>query len=51
LKDFFYYSQIRSNDEHTTKARKLDDKVPLKAIEEMMRAMGYYPTEKEIDNM
>ena len=29
LKDFFYYSQIRSKDEHTTKARKLDGKVPL----------------------
>mgnify|MGYP000915979297 CR=1 FL=1 len=51
LKDFFYYSQIRSKDEHTTKARKLDGKVPLEAIANMMRSMGYYPTQKEIDNM
>jgi hypothetical protein len=29
LKDFFYYSQIRSKDENTTKARKLDGKVNL----------------------
>jgi len=44
LKDFFYYSQIRSKDEHTTKARKLDGKVPLVAISDMMRSMGHYPT-------
>jgi WD40 repeat protein len=46
LKDFFYYSQIRSKDEHTTKARKLDGKVPLSAIANMMRSMGFYPTQK-----
>jgi WD40 repeat protein len=46
LKDFFYYSQIRSKDEHSTKARKLDGKVPLEAIPNMMRSMGYYPTLK-----
>ncbi len=51
LKDFFYYSQIRSKDEHTTKARKLDGKVPLSAIANMMRSMGFYPTQKEIENM
>lgn len=51
LKDFFYYSQIRSKDEHTTKARKLDGKVPLEAIANMMRSMGFYPTQKEIENM
>ncbi|EAS05799.2 WD-40 protein, putative (macronuclear) [Tetrahymena thermophila SB210] len=51
LKNFFYYSQIRSKDEHTTKARKLDGKVPLIAIPDMMRSMGYYPTNKEIENM
>jgi len=51
LKDFFYYSQILSKDEHTTKARKLDGKVPLSAIANMMRSMGFYPTQKEIENM
>lgn len=51
LKDFFYYSQIRSKDEHTTKARKLDGKVPLEAIADMMRSMGYFPTNQEIENM
>ena len=51
LKDFFYYSQIRSKDQHTTKARKLDGKVPLEAIANMMRSMGFYPTQKQIQNM
>jgi len=51
LKDFFYYSQIRSKDENTTKARKLEGKVPLDEIPNLMRALGYYPTEKEIENM
>lgn len=51
LKDFFYYSQIRSNNEDTTKARKLDDKVPLDELPDLMRALGYYPTNKEILNM
>jgi len=51
LKDFFYYSQIRAKDEHTTKARKLDGKVPLESISEMMRALGYYPSLQEIENM
>lgn len=29
----------------------LDGKVPLDRIAEMMRALGYYPTNKEIENM
>lgn len=51
LKDFFYYSQIRSKQENTTKARKLEGTVPLDEIPYLMRALGYYPTQKEIDNM
>jgi cilia- and flagella-associated protein 251 len=51
LKDFFYYSQIRSKKEDTTKARKLEGTVPLNEIPNLMRALGYYPTEKEIKNM
>jgi len=39
LKDFFYYSQIRSNKEDTTKARKLLGKVPLNELPDLMRAL------------
>lgn len=51
MKDFFYYSMIRSKDENTTKSRKLDNRVPLEELPNLMRAMGYYPTEQEVQNM
>ena len=51
MKDFFYYAMIRSKDENTTKTRKLDGTVPLEELPNLMRAMGYYPTEMEIQNM
>lgn len=46
MNDFFYYSIIRSKKENTTKTRKLEDKkVPVEELPNLMRAMGYYPTE------
>jgi len=51
MKDFFYYSMIRSMNESTTKTRKLDGTVPLEQLPNLMRAMGYYPTEQEVQNM
>ena len=51
MKDFFYYSMIRAKDENTTKTRKLDGTVPLEELPNLMRAMGHYPTEQEIENM
>lgn len=52
MNDFFYYSIIRSKKENTTKTRKLDDKkVPVEELPNLMRAMGYYPTEQEVKNI
>jgi cilia- and flagella-associated protein 251 len=51
MQDFFYYSMIRSKDENTTKTRKLDGNVPLEELPNLMRAMGYYPTNQEVQNM
>lgn len=42
---------IRSKDENTTKTRKLDGTVPLDELPNLMRAMGYYPTEHEVKQM
>ena len=42
---------IRSRDENTTKTRKLNGTVPLVELPNLMRAMGYYPTEMEVRNM
>ena len=51
MQDFFYYSMIRSKNENTTKTRVLDKTVPLSELPNLMRAMGYYPTEQEVSNM
>jgi Ca2+-binding EF-hand superfamily protein len=51
MKDFFYYAMIKSKTEDTTKTRKLDGKVPIDQLGNLMRAMGHYPTNKEIENM
>jgi len=51
MKDYFYYSQIRSQDENTTKARMLDGMIPVEEIPHLMCALGYFPTQLEITNM
>lgn len=51
MNDFFYYSMIRSKKENTTKTRKLEGQVPVDQLPYLMRAMGYYPTKQEIQNM
>ena len=48
MKDYFYYSQIRSQDENTTKARVLDGKIPVEEIPYLMCALGYFPTQLEV---
>ena len=42
---------IRSKKENTTKTRKLEGRVPVEQLPNLMRAMGYYPTQQEILNM
>ena len=42
---------IRSKKENTTKTRKLEGWVPVNQLPNLMRAMGYYPTQQEISNM
>jgi WD40 repeat protein/Ca2+-binding EF-hand superfamily protein len=51
MKDYFYYSQIRSQGEDTTKARVLDGMIPVDEIPHLMCALGYFPTQLEIKNM
>lgn len=42
---------IRSKKENTTRTRRLAGMVPVEEIKNLMRAMGYYPTEQEVKNM
>ena len=51
LKDFFYFAQINSNSDKPTKAKKLDGKIPYTEVPRMMKALGYYPTKQESQNM
>lgn len=51
LVDYFYYAQLRTQGEDTTEERKITGTVPLKEIPNLVRALGYYPTELECANM
>lgn len=51
LENFFYYSQIRRKEENITKAHKLDGKIPLQEIPNLITALGFYSTLLEITNI
>lgn len=51
LEDYFYYAQIRSQGVDTTDTRQVSTKVPLGQVPYLMRALGFYPTEQEVDDM
>lgn len=49
--DYFYYAQIRAQGEETTAKRKIVGMIPFQQVPDLMRALGYYPSDKEIQNM
>lgn len=49
--DFFYYTQIKSKDENTTKPRTLGDHVDRVYIHGLMAAMGFYPSQADLTYM
>ena len=49
--DFFYYAQIKSKDENTTKHRVLDQTVSINLIHGLLASLGYYPSNEEIANI
>jgi len=51
LEEFFYYSQIRNQGDDSMQQRQVSTHIPLAEIPFIMRALGYYPTEQEIDEM
>lgn len=44
--DYFYYSLLRTQGEDTTVERSSADNIPLSEVPNIMRALGYYPTEQ-----
>nr|CEL72034.1 TPA: hypothetical protein BN1205_054210 [Toxoplasma gondii VEG] len=51
MKDYFYYCQIRSEGERTTKSRKLDGTVPLTELANLLCAVGECPSHMDIQNL
>ena len=51
MRDYFYYAQLRAQGEDTTEARRITGKVPVTEIGNLLRAFGYYPSEREIDEI
>ena len=51
MEDYFYYALLRSQDVDTMETRETSTKVPLSQVPFVMRALGYYPTEQEVDDM
>ncbi|XP_026190887.1 cilia- and flagella-associated protein 251 [Cyclospora cayetanensis] len=50
-KEFFYYAQLRSQGEHTTRRRRLGEDVPIEEIPNLLCALGEAPTLLELGNV
>lgn len=51
IQDLFIFSQIRSQGEDTMSPRICGDRMPLSEVPNFMRAIGFYPTEYELQTL
>ncbi|KAM4808158.1 cilia- and flagella-associated protein 251 [Rhinophrynus dorsalis] len=51
LEDYFYYAQLRNQGIDSMETRQVSTHIPLKEVPFIMRALGFYPTEQEVENM
>ena len=51
ISDYFYYAQLRADGEDSAAPRNITGKVPLKEIPNIMRALGFYPSERQVMDM
>lgn len=49
--DYFYYAQLRSQGLSTTSARQISGLIPLHEVVNLMRALGYYPTQQQVEDI
>ncbi|PAA87973.1 hypothetical protein BOX15_Mlig030593g1, partial [Macrostomum lignano] len=51
LEDYFYYAQLRAQGIDSMETRWVSERIPIAEIPFVMRGLGFYPSEQEIDNM
>eukprot|EP00388_Colpodella_angusta_P014410 GDKJ01036055.1.p1 GENE.GDKJ01036055.1~~GDKJ01036055.1.p1 ORF type:complete len:1015 (-),score=215.92 GDKJ01036055.1:73-3117(-) len=51
MADFFCYAQVKAQGENTTVARALTDRVAVSMLPDLLCAMGYFPTQSEIERL
>ena len=49
--EYFYYAQIKHQGEDTMKPRRIGARVSLSEVPHILRGLGYYPTEREIEDL
>ncbi|XP_025018842.1 cilia- and flagella-associated protein 251 [Python bivittatus] len=51
LEDYFYYAQLCHQGINTMEPRKVSTHIPLEQVPFVMRAMGFYPSEEQVEDM
>eukprot|EP01105_Mastigella_eilhardi_P010888 TRINITY_DN251_c0_g1_i11.p1 TRINITY_DN251_c0_g1~~TRINITY_DN251_c0_g1_i11.p1 ORF type:complete len:1005 (+),score=248.37 TRINITY_DN251_c0_g1_i11:979-3993(+) len=51
IKNYFYYAQVLHGSEDSTDSHALTPLVPISQVANIVRAVGYYPTEREIEEL
>ncbi|XP_076127408.1 cilia- and flagella-associated protein 251 [Alosa pseudoharengus] len=51
MEDYFYYSQLRTQGIDSMQMRQVSTHIPLAEVPFVMRALGFYPTEQELEDM
>jgi hypothetical protein len=51
MEDFFYYAQLQTQGEDVTESRIIHRRVDMDQVPSAMRALGFYPSQKQIDDI
>lgn len=51
IEDYFYYAQLKQQGLSSMEERKVSDRCPLEQVPNIMRALGFYPSAQEAQDM